>query len=39
MIEFIAHVSAVGMVVTAAIITVYMFCDLVRLAMEEDDDE
>lgn len=39
MVEFIAHVSAVGTVVTAAIITAAMFCDLVRLATEEDDGE
>lgn len=39
MIEFIYHVAAVGMVVIAAIIAAAMFCDLVRLAMVEDDDE
>ena len=39
MIEFIYHFAAVGTVVTAAIISVAMFCDLVRLAIEEDDGE
>lgn len=41
MIEFIYHFAAVGTVVTAAIISAAMFCDLVRLATtrEEDDGE
>ena len=39
MIEFIYHFAAVGTVVTAAIIAAVMFCDLVRLAAEEDDGE
>lgn len=39
MIEFIYHVAAIGTVVTATIIAAAMFCDLVRLATEEDDGE